>query len=117
MQLVYYEMTNDVRAAIAREKQIKGWLRAKKKALIDSFNPSWRDLSDEVPPAEASEAGPEKKSRDTGTRARLEVGDSSRNTPQGGVVPEAARTRGCAQNDKHQRSSAAIDRDLQCDHD
>ena len=45
-QLVYFEMTQDVRAAIAREKQIKGWLRAKKIALIESANPHWQDLSD-----------------------------------------------------------------------
>jgi putative endonuclease len=46
-QLVYYEETPDVRAAITREKQIKGWLRAKKIALIESVDPEWRDLSDE----------------------------------------------------------------------
>ena len=33
--------------AIAREKEIKGWLRAKKVALVESRNPSWRDLSRE----------------------------------------------------------------------
>jgi putative endonuclease len=44
-QLVYYEVTSDVRSAIAREKQIKGWLRKKKIALIESMNPEWKDLS------------------------------------------------------------------------
>jgi len=44
-RLVYYEETSDVREAIAREKQIKGWLRAKKIALIESANPQWHDLS------------------------------------------------------------------------
>ncbi len=43
--LVYFEATPDVLAAIAREKQIKGWLRAKKVALIESANPKWLDLS------------------------------------------------------------------------
>ena len=43
--LVYYESTDDVGAAIQREKQLKGWLRKKKIALIESFNPEWRDLS------------------------------------------------------------------------
>ena len=43
--LVYYEAGNDINAAIAREKQIKGWLRSKKIALIDSMNPKWKDLS------------------------------------------------------------------------
>ena len=44
-KLVYYEKTNDVREAIAREKQIKGWLRQKKVDLIESLNPEWKDLS------------------------------------------------------------------------
>lgn len=45
--LVYYEMTSSIDSAIEREKQIKGWLRAKKIALVDSLNPEWKDLSDE----------------------------------------------------------------------
>jgi putative endonuclease len=44
--LVYYEETDDVTLAIAREKQIKGWLRIKKIVLIDSENPEWKDLSE-----------------------------------------------------------------------
>ena len=44
-RLVYYETTSDVREAIAREKCIKGWARAKKVALIRSMNPGWQDLS------------------------------------------------------------------------
>jgi putative endonuclease len=44
-RLVYFETTSDIRAAIGREKQIKGWLRAKKIALIESVNPNWDDLS------------------------------------------------------------------------
>ena len=47
-RLVYYESTNDVLSAIAREKQIKGWLRSKKIALIESVNPEWRDLSEDL---------------------------------------------------------------------
>ena len=43
--LVYYDECSDVRAAIEREKQIKGWTRAKKIALVDSTNPQWLDLS------------------------------------------------------------------------
>jgi len=46
-RLVFYEAATDVRAAIAREKQIKGWLRARKVALIESVNPAWDDLSAE----------------------------------------------------------------------
>jgi putative endonuclease len=46
-KLVFYEETKDIRAAIEREKQIKGWLRSKKIALIESVNPKWEDLSKE----------------------------------------------------------------------
>lgn len=45
-RLVYYEGFGDVRAAISREKQIKGWVRMKKIALIESVNRDWKDLSD-----------------------------------------------------------------------
>jgi len=45
-RLVYYETFSDILAAIRREKQIKGWLRAKKIALIESTNRDWKDLSD-----------------------------------------------------------------------
>ncbi len=46
-KLVYFDSTNDVRAAIGREKQIKGWSRRKKNELIESINPNWRDLSED----------------------------------------------------------------------
>ena len=46
-KLVYYDVTNDINEAIQREKQIKGWIRKKKIALIESINPTWKDLSDE----------------------------------------------------------------------
>jgi putative endonuclease len=45
-RLVHFEETSDVRVAIEREKQIKGLLRAKKIALIESSNPTWEDLSE-----------------------------------------------------------------------
>ncbi|MCS6988038.1 MAG: GIY-YIG nuclease family protein [Chloroherpetonaceae bacterium] len=44
-RLVYFEETPDANAAIRREKQIKGWRRDKKIALIESSNPEWTDLS------------------------------------------------------------------------
>jgi putative endonuclease len=44
-QLVYFEVFNDVHAAIAREKQLKGWTREKKMQLIETMNPGWEDLS------------------------------------------------------------------------
>ena len=44
-RLVYFERFEDIHRAIGREKQIKGWTRIKKIALIVSVNPAWRDLS------------------------------------------------------------------------
>ena len=46
-QLVYFESTDDVSAAIEREKEIKGWVRRKKVALVNAANPTWEDLSAE----------------------------------------------------------------------
>jgi putative endonuclease len=46
--LVYYESTEDVHSALAREKELKGWRREKKIALIESRNPTWQDLSAEL---------------------------------------------------------------------
>jgi len=43
--MVYFEETEDVESALLREKQIKGWVRAKKVAMIESVNPRWKDLS------------------------------------------------------------------------
>ena len=45
-RLVYYEGFDDVQKAIGREKQLKGWTRAKKIALIESKNPRWEDLAE-----------------------------------------------------------------------
>ena len=47
-KLVYYDYTTDVKSAIAREKQLKGWARAKKNDLINDFNPEWKDLWEEI---------------------------------------------------------------------
>ena len=46
-KLVYFETTTDVRSAIAREKQLKGWRRARKNDLVETMNPEWRDLSED----------------------------------------------------------------------
>jgi putative endonuclease len=54
IRLVYFEEFRDVNDAIAREKQIKGLLRAKKIALVETINPRWRDLSAEAPNRDSS---------------------------------------------------------------
>jgi len=45
-KLVYYEITNDVRSTIGREKQLKNWHRDWKINLINQLNPEWKDLSE-----------------------------------------------------------------------
>ena len=47
-RLLYYEITNDILSAIAREKEIKGWKRKKKIALIKRNNPEFKDLIDRL---------------------------------------------------------------------
>ena len=44
-KLVYFDQTTDVKAAIEREKQIKGWTRKRKNELVEKMNPSWEDIS------------------------------------------------------------------------
>ena len=47
-KLVYFEYTTDVNSAIKREKEIKKWRREKKNRLIESLNPTWKDLSEDL---------------------------------------------------------------------
>lgn len=47
-KLVWFEADGTAASAIAREKQIKRWSRAKRVALVAEFNPRWRDLSEEM---------------------------------------------------------------------
>src|ERR1051326_5862805 len=46
-RLVFFEISERIESAIAREKQIKGWTRAKKNALIATMNREWIDLAEE----------------------------------------------------------------------
>ncbi|MBR3978947.1 MAG: GIY-YIG nuclease family protein [Oscillospiraceae bacterium] len=43
-KLVYFEETTDVKVALEREKQLKGWRRSKKNNLVETKNPQWKDL-------------------------------------------------------------------------
>jgi putative endonuclease len=45
-KLVYFEETDDAAAVVARERQLKGWLRARKVALVEAADPEWVDLSE-----------------------------------------------------------------------
>ena len=47
-KLVYFEETSSSRAAIEREKQIKGWNRTRKNALVNGMNPAWEDLWERI---------------------------------------------------------------------
>ncbi len=51
-KLVYYEEIDSAQAAIQREKQLKGWLRRKKVALVESVNPEWDDIAERWYPVE-----------------------------------------------------------------
>ena len=54
-RLVYFEVAPNRRAALERERQIKGWSRAKKLDLIAKVNPAWRDLAARWPEIESLE--------------------------------------------------------------
>jgi len=54
-ELVHYEVFGDVRLAIAREKEIKGWRREKKLQLIREHNPPWEDLAERLARQRAAE--------------------------------------------------------------
>jgi predicted GIY-YIG superfamily endonuclease len=47
-KLVYFEQSSSIEAAIMREKQIKGWSRAKKNGLVERMNPEWIDLGSDA---------------------------------------------------------------------
>ena len=61
--LLFYESYDYINDAIAREKEIKGWRRSKKEELINSFNPEWKFLNEELsgkwPPDELFHRGEE----------------------------------------------------------
>jgi putative endonuclease len=71
-RLVYFEVLGNITAAIAREKEIKGWRREKKIRLIERNNPTWADLAELLPTVyRAKERGGEKR-RGAGPEAETE---------------------------------------------
>ena len=55
-KLMWFEAGQSIEGAIAREKQLKGWNRAKKLAMIAASNPDWRDLGDDLLGVNAEES-------------------------------------------------------------
>ncbi|MDC0000343.1 GIY-YIG nuclease family protein [Porticoccaceae bacterium] len=43
-KLVYFEVTNDPYSAVTRERELKGWVRARKNQLVETTNPGWEEL-------------------------------------------------------------------------
>ena len=77
-RLVHFETFGDVAAAIAREKEIKGWRREKKIRLIERRNPTWADLAEGLPTIYGtSERGGEKRIA-VGVEPRAEARTESR---------------------------------------
>jgi putative endonuclease len=56
-RLVYFEQFGNIEAAIAREKEIKGWRREKKDRLVETVNPAWKDLAADWYPQELLKDG------------------------------------------------------------
>jgi len=106
-KLVYCEVTNDVSAAITREKEIKGWVRRKKVALIHSFNPEWKDLSEEWMPPDSETLRYAQGDNDANGRCHFEglspknIGVGKEGQPPG---PETLRF---AQSDRLRKSTDA----------
>jgi putative endonuclease len=72
-QLAYYEIHADPASAIEREKQIKGWTRAKKVALIEEANPNWDDLSNHLGRRDEPVAPPTRSGEPNGFAARGQI--------------------------------------------
>ena len=70
-RLVHFELFGDIRDAIAREKEIKGWRREKKIRLIARGNPTWADLAEHLPAKQQNpKADPSHRSPKPGDRVR-----------------------------------------------
>jgi len=78
IRLVYFEVYSDVRNAIRREKQLKGWRREKKIALIRSKNPGWKDLARQW----WEDRGPSTRAPETGALAQDDSGFPERSQAQ-----------------------------------
>jgi putative endonuclease len=83
-RLVHFELFGDIRDAIAREKEIKGWRRERKIRLIQSENPTWADFAEHLPDEQQTDHGvPEVQPlRATKPKPEAEKADPSHRSPQ-----------------------------------
>jgi putative endonuclease len=96
-RLVHFELFGDVRDAIAREKEIKGWRREKKIRLIEGDNPTWADLAEQLP-AKYQKADPSRRSPKPGDRVRDDNQARAR-TPNPATAPPVIPNRAGSQTD------------------
>jgi predicted GIY-YIG superfamily endonuclease len=68
-KIVYYEVFGNVYNAIAREKQIKGWIRKRKVELIKGMNPEWKDFMIDMLPLPCQDPALSDKPRDPSLRS------------------------------------------------
>ena len=91
-RLVYYENFDDPRHAISREKEIKGWRRAKKNALVETKNPKWADLS----PMLFRHMRVPRVARDDGKRRRVVLSNAKDHTVEMSIFSHHLRANGVA---------------------
>ena len=96
-RLVHFELFGDVRDAIAREKEIKGWRREKKIRLIERDNPTWADLAQQLP-AKHQKADPSHRSPKPGDRVRDDNQAPAR-SPEHVAAPPVIPNRANSQTD------------------
>jgi putative endonuclease len=100
-QLAHYEIYPDGLSAIEREKQIKGWTRAKKIALVESSNPHWEDLSNHLKERRDTLPTPPELRETSGVDVRGKVLRCAQDdvAPKGSGVEVPGEVLRCAQDD------------------
>ena len=106
-QLAHYEIYPDALSAIEREKQIKGWTRAKKIALVESSNPHWEDLSNHLKERRDTLPTPPELRETSGVDVRGEVLRCAQDdvAPKGSGVDVPGEVLRCTQDDALGRSN------------
>ena len=109
-QLAHYEIFPDALSAIAREKQIKGWTRARKIELIESENSHWEDLSNHLKERWSDQATVDVSSETRGIDARGKVLRCAQDdgTPERAGVDARGQVLRCAQDDVLRRPNGTL---------